>query len=100
MKDLIIEKPSFRFTVEVIPENDHIHFKVKRYVDVGSREEMSMNAQMARFEAIRFKGKHYNCHELLHTTLDVIGCLLTEDCQVEVPYSRNITLTKTHVFGQ
>ncbi len=67
--NISISKTSLRFSVEVIRTRTGAKVSVTRFIDVAPREDMSTNAQLAKYDSIQVKGHHYNCNELIKSVI-------------------------------
>lgn len=96
MNGLIIEKQSFKFSVEISHKKDGLRIYIKRFVDVNNDENLALNAQFVKNEVLRDGEKFYNCNKLLKKTARLLADELKQDGH---PCEVSIHLTKQHRFG-
>ncbi|UII21678.1 hypothetical protein [Fulvivirga ligni] len=97
MDKLIIQKPSLKFMVEISADGNELTFNVNRYIEASHKEEMSFNAQLAKYDAIKYDDKFYNCHKLLHKFINFMQSEIKQETDRS---SVKITLRRNRTFGQ
>ncbi len=95
MNDLIIEKKSMKFTVEVDVTDNDVIINVVRHIQVNKHECMSSNAELARYDAMHVGQKFVNCHDMIHNVIGSIKNTLPDN----TPVKSKIILKKRKVFG-